>query len=253
MNKLTAFILLCMLGVQPAYSYSDLGHKMVAAIAWKNLTPYARQNISRILKPGEKRFVNASVWADHIKSDNRFNYLKPMHYVNLPRDATQYNKSRDCKKGKCVVEAIHTFSQVLKSGKKKDKLLALRMLIHLVGDIHQPMHAGLKQDRGGNWYEVVYQGKTTNLHKLWDTHLIKRLDTDWQEASQKLNIEGLIVDVASPEIWAQESHHLAVNFTYQAKENVEVSEAYLEEADELAKKQILVAGWRLAMWLNRLW
>ncbi len=237
----------------PVHAFSDLGHKMVAAIAWQQLTPFAKQKVQRILGQGEKTFVNASTWADHIKGNESFNYLKPMHYVNLPKDALRYDRKRDCRKDKCVVQAIKTFSQVLTSQQEKNKKLALRMVIHLLGDIHQPLHAGLRKDRGGNWYEVNYEGKDLSLHKFWDHQLIKRMQLDWQQAAKQLTIANLKVDLAGPNIWAEESHKIAVDMVYNVPENGKISDAYLLEADKIIKKRVLQAGWRLAMWLNKLW
>lgn len=235
------------------WSYGDLGHQSVAAVAWQHLTPFAKQNVERILGLGEERFIKASVWADHIKRDDRFDYLKPMHYVNLPKDAKRYVKKRDCKKGKCVVEAINSFSQVAKNGDRKKKLLALRMLIHLIADIHQPLHAGLREDRGGNWYEIKYQDKSVSLHKLWDHQLVKRIGEDYETVSQQILSKLKPVAVGSPEIWAEESHGITMQSVYQAEENKEVTEAYLALADSITERQLEKAGWRLAMWLNKLW
>lgn len=234
------------------WSYGDLGHKSVAAVAWQHMTPYAKQNIGRILGMGQDKFIKASVWADHIKRDERFNYLKPMHYVNMPKDEKRYVKSRDCKKDRCVVEAIHTFSKVARTGSDSEKRLAVRMLIHLIADIHQPLHAGLKEDRGGNWYEIQYEDKTVSLHKLWDHQLVKRLGENWESVSLKVLEDKKPVTVGSPAIWAEESHWIAVESLYKAKENKEVTEAYLAMADTITQRQLAKAGWRLAMWLNKL-
>jgi hypothetical protein len=251
-NVFLAFVLSLSICI-PVHAFGDLGHKMVAAIAWQQLTPYAKQNIQRILGPGEKTFVNASTWADHIKGNESFNYLKPMHYVNMPKDASRYDRKRDCRKDRCVVQAIDMFSQVLTSGKEKNKKLALRMVIHLLGDIHQPLHAGLRIDRGGNWYEVNYEGKDISLHKLWDHQLVKRLKLDWQQAAKQLTLGNLQVELADPKTWAEESHQITINTVYNVGENAKVNDAYLKVADEIVKNRIIKAGWRLGMWLNKMW
>lgn len=245
--------LLALLASQWAFSYGDTGHKSVAAMAWQHLTPFAKQNVERILGSGKDKFINASVWADHIKSDERFNYLKPMHYVNLPKAASQYNRARDCKKDKCIVEAIKTFSRVAKTGSRKEQRLALRMIIHLIGDIHQPLHAGLKEDRGGNWYEVKYEDSTVSLHKLWDHQLVERIGEDWQSITETLLQNSIEVPVYNPKTWAEESHQIAVGVVYQAKENRKVRDEYLEKAEAISKQQLGRAAWRLAWWLNKLW
>ncbi len=238
---------------QCVWAFGDLGHKMVAKAAWQQLTPYAKQNVERILGVGEKAFVEASVWADEIKSNEDFNYLKPLHYVNMPKAAKRYDAKRDCKKDRCVVAAIHEFSDYAKRGSEKEKVLALRMLIHLIADVHQPLHAGLYEDRGGNWYEVKYQGQSLSLHKLWDHQMVERFDANLDSGARKLVLNQAPVSLNTPKAWAEESHAITVDFVYQAKENYPLSDVYLEQADIIMAKQLSRGAWRLAMWLNQLW
>ena len=252
MIKISLTFFLTLVTLAPAHGFGDLGHKMVAAIAWQRLTPSAKQNVQRILGAGKKSFVNASVWADHIKGNRHFNYLKPMHYVNMPKDARLYERRRDCRKDQCVVQAIETFSQRLASRQAQNKKLALRMVIHLLADIHQPLHAGLRADRGGNLYQVRYQGKPLSLHKLWDHHLVKRLNLGWRE-SHRLMRHTPKFELATPAVWAQESHQITVHSVYRVKENGVVSGEYLSLADEIVRRRIQQGGWRLAMWLNKIW
>lgn len=251
MNKILFIILLAT--SQMSLAFSDLGHKMIAASAWQQLTPYAKQNIERLLGVGKTNFIKASVWADHIKSNEDFNYLKPLHYVNMPKSAKSYVKNRDCKKNKCVVEAIKDFSLIAKNGSDKEKTLALRMLIHLIADVHQPLHAGLFEDRGGNWYEIRYKNKNMTLHKFWDNHLVKRFDKKVDTGAQKILANKIQVNVSNPVKWAEESHHITVSSVYKAKENKVLSNDYLNMADRIMEKQLSRASWRLAMWLNTLW
>lgn len=249
-----SLLFVCLLvSSQWSLGFSDLGHKMVAAAAWEQLTPFARQSVERILGSGEKRFIEASTWADRIKSNEDFNYLKPLHYVNMPKNAQTYVRSRDCKNDRCVVEAIKSFSRIVKTGSDKEKTLALRMLIHLIADVHQPLHAGLYEDRGGNWYEIKYQGKSLSLHKFWDNHLVKRFDKQVTSGAQKILANQISVSAGSPAKWAEESHAIAVSSVYLVRENQALSEEYLAMADSLLEKQLSRAAWRLAMHLNTLW
>ncbi len=252
MFKIISFTFLCCVS-SLSLSFSDVGHKAIAAVAWSKLTPFAKQNVERILGAGQDKFIKASVWADRIKSDERFNYLKPLHYVNMPKDVFVYDKKRDCRKNKCIVEAISTFSKAIKSHKQKQELLALRLLIHLIADIHQPLHAGLYSDRGGNWYEVSFNEKSLSLHKFWDTHLLRTLAKDWQGVASILQESSMSVNLLGPKQWSEESHELSMRHVYKVKENSAMSQAYVEQAQELIKKQMYQAGWRLAMWLNKLW
>jgi len=176
-----------------------------------------------------------------------------LHYVNMPKNAQTYVRSRDCKNDRCVVEAIKSFSRIVKTGSDKEKTLALRMLIHLIADVHQPLHAGLYEDRGGNWYEIKYQGKSLSLHKFWDNHLVKRFDKQVASGAQKILANQISVSAGSPVKWAEESHAIAVNSVYLVRENQALSEEYLTMADSLLEKQLSRAAWRLAMHLNTLW
>ena len=101
--------------------------------------------------------------------------MNPYDYVNLPRDANTYDQQRDCKLRNCIIEAIAWYVQVLKSpdAPRNEKRIALRFVAHLVGDIHQPLHAGFAEDRGGNSVEVRFNGRKENLHSLWDTALVQ--------------------------------------------------------------------------------
>lgn len=250
--KKIAFVSLLIFS-QWAGAFSDLGHKMVAAAAWQQLTPFAKQSVERLLGVGEEHFIKASVWADHIKSNEDFNYLKPLHYVNMPKSASNYVKSRDCQKNKCVVEAIKDFSRIAKTGSEKERTLALRMLIHLIADVHQPLHAGLYEDRGGNWYEIKYQGKSVSLHRFWDNQLVKRFDKGVRSGAQKIQANQTNISGANPVAWAEESHAITVKSVYLAAENQPLSEEYLVMADSIMQQQLNRASQRLAMWLNTLW
>jgi len=248
------FLFVCLLVCsQWTLGFSDLGHKMVAAAAWEQLTPFAKQSVERVLGMGKEHFIEASTWADRIKSNEDFNYLKPLHYVNMPKDALSYVKSRDCKNDKCVVQAIKKFSDIARTGSDKEKTLALRMLIHLIADVHQPLHAGLYEDRGGNWYEIKYQGKSVTLHKFWDNHLVKRFDKQVASGAQKILENQITVNTSNPARWAEESHEISVNSVYLVPENHVPSDEYLSMADEIMEKQLSRAAWRLAMHLNTLW
>ena len=97
------------------------------------------------------------------------------HFINFPKGANTYNQQRDCKLRNCVIEAIAWYTQVLKSpgAPRNEKRIALRFVTHLVGDRHQPLHAGFAVDRGDNSVEVRFNGRKENLHSLWDTALVE--------------------------------------------------------------------------------
>jgi len=249
-----AFLLVISLGLcQGAWAFSDLGHKLVASAAWEQLTPKAKQHIEAILGQGKSKFVKASIWADHIKGNSDFDHLKPLHYVNLPKDQRVYNQQRDCPENKCVVEAINDYTKKVKTGSDSEKLLAIRMLIHLLGDIHQPLHAGLFEDRGGNGYKIKYKNKSLSMHKFWDNHAVKRFEKGLTTGTKRILAMDKKLVLGTPEKWAEESHGIVLDFVYQAKKKEELSESYLLQTDVIMENQLNKGSWRLAQWLNGLW
>ena len=103
--------------------------------------------------------------------------MNPLHYVDVPRGAAKYDRERDCPQRNCIVEAVTWYVNVLKSNDSPlaEKQLALDYLVHLVGDLHLPLHVGFLDDVGGTKTKVTFRGKTQTLHELWDTGM---LDTE---------------------------------------------------------------------------
>lgn len=160
----------------PALAWGSQGHQIVAALAQSQLTPAARKEVDRLLalEPGET-LESISTWAD----EHRNPATAAWHYINFPRDSCIYDASRDCPDGKCVVAAIEKQTEILASNAPDEKrLLALKYVVHLVADVHQPLHAGYMDDRGGNNYQLQAFMRGSNLHAVWDTGLIKSLNLD---------------------------------------------------------------------------
>ena len=153
----------------PALAWGKAGHRVVATLATSLLTPEARSQFADLLGPNVT-LAAISTWADEIRS-SRPN-TGPWHYVNLPRDATAYDATRDCARG-CVISAIEQSLRLLHDT-SKDRAVreeALRWVVHFVADLHQPLHV-LADDRGGNDVLVQFMGRQTNLHRLWDGDVI---------------------------------------------------------------------------------
>ena len=152
----------------PAYPWGSKGHEIVAAIAETHLTDAARKRIKELLPQGTT-LAEASTWPD--KAGRQIPDMDPYHFINFKEDANDYNQERDCKLRNCIIEAIAWYTQVLQSpdAPRNEKRTALRFIAHLVGDIHQPLHAGFAEDRGGNSVEIRFNGRKENLHSLWDT------------------------------------------------------------------------------------
>lgn len=167
----------------PAWAWGRTGHRLIARLADAQLTPQARAAL-QILLAGEAEPSLAGIanWADELRdSDPGLGRRSTSwHYVNLADDGCQYEPTRDCRNGNCLVEAIRTQTAILSDPRKprEQRLQALKFVVHFVGDAHQPLHSGYARDRGGNDVQVNFNGKGTNLHSLWDRQLLASTGRD---------------------------------------------------------------------------
>jgi hypothetical protein len=147
----------------------------VATLAATILTTEARTQVASLLDPGTTT-ADISTWADEVRP-TRPN-TGPWPYVNIPRGAAGYNAKRDCARG-CVVSAIEQSIRLLQDPSKGRAVRqeALKWLVHFVADLHQPLHA-IADHRGGNDVPGQFNGRQTNLHRLWDVDLIERAAPD---------------------------------------------------------------------------
>lgn len=168
----------------PALAWGAQGHQVVAKLAQSQLSAPARREVDRLLalEPGET-LASISTWADERRNPT----TAAWHYLNFPRDSCTYDKERDCPDGQCVVGAIEKQTAVLRSKAPDERrLAALKYLVHMVADVHQPLHGGYRDDKGGNTYQVHAFGRGSNLHALWDSGLIKSLDEDVDTLTARL-------------------------------------------------------------------
>jgi hypothetical protein len=224
----------------PSFSWDDYGHRLVARVAYSKLAPHARAVVDQLLG-GVEAFVHASVWADQIKSKRP--ETRPWHYVNIPLQAGGYDQDRDCLKANCIVSRLEYFIGVLKADESQDhKREALRFVIHLVADIHQPLHCANNNDRGGNDVAVVWGNRKTNLHEVWDHYVLVNTLNQVGEVTAG----GGVVD------WCNESHAIAQRTVYPGlpSEGSLVSDDYLRNAKIAATDQLAKAAARLAAVLD---
>lgn len=173
MNPLMPFLSAAILALilawaGPAGAWGNEGHQIVALIADRHLTPVAKRKVQQLLalEPGAT-LASISTWAD----EHRSPATAAWHYVNLPKGNCRYDPARDCPDGRCVVAAIERQVAIYRSNANpEEQLKALKYIVHLVADVHQPLHAGYADDKGGNTYQLQAFGRGTNLHALWDTH-----------------------------------------------------------------------------------
>jgi hypothetical protein len=150
--------------IPSAFSWGRIGHRVAARMAEERLTPAASAAIHDLLGP-EVSLADISTWAD----EHRNPRSGAWHYVDVPITESRYNP-RFCPANGCVVSKINDFRQVLQDPKagKTEKLQALKFLIHLIEDLHQPLHVGDTGSRGGNSIQVRFYNRGSNLHRVWD-------------------------------------------------------------------------------------
>jgi hypothetical protein len=157
----------------PVRAWGPRGHRVIAKFAERHLNPAAKEAIAGLLEPGES-LADASTWADEHRRE--LPKTAPWHYVDVPLDSPRYDDrfaGDEPRKG-FIVPKIREFKAIVadRSRPVEERRQALRFLIHLVEDLHQPLHVGDNHDRGGNDTQVQFFGRGSNLHSVWDSHLI---------------------------------------------------------------------------------
>lgn len=264
------FVFLLFLSVfnSTGYTWNAAGHKLLAQIAYDNLSPQAKKMCSQILQVKEQAlpfyFVKLSTWMDEIRRRN-VHQFDSLHYVDLPfsKDRTKLPKVRP----RNALWAIHQAILNLSSPKTSNaiKALNLKILIHVVGDLHQPLHAATKVSRrlpkgdlGGNLYLFSRGSLGKNLHQYWDSgagFLKKRnlLETKVQALIlEKLYPCKLAIEQKKPEQWAQSAHFIAVNQAYSIRTHQKPSIRYQYMVQHTVQQQLAFAGCRLAYVLNNI-
>jgi hypothetical protein len=256
MRKGALAAILC--GTIPALGWGPEGHSLIARIAEAQLTPAVHAKVVEILGPNVSMASVAS-WPDEIRRLRP--ETGPWHYIDIPIDQGRLDLTRDCPKGDCVIKKIEDFEVVLHDPNTPavQRREALMFLIHFVGDMHQPLHDSDNKDKGGNDVHVVYKGRPTNLHSLWDSGLLGSMgkedelfplyERDSAQHAKKW-AKGSVED------WSEQSHKLAVKVTYGKLPKtdkgapVTITAEYEAKADPLIRMQIEKAGARLARVLN---
>ena len=196
-------------------AWGMLGHRVVGQIADSYLTKKTKKEIAAIL--GNESVAMSSNWADFIKSDPAYNYLSNWHYINFKSGLSQ-QQFNDFLAADTATDAYTKINFITTALKNKNleadkKILYLRMLIHLVGDIHQPMHAGRLEDRGGNNIRVLWFRDTVNLHQVWDDRLINFQQLSYTEYATAINHttkdELNLLQSEPLETWLYQSYQLA--------------------------------------------
>lgn len=230
------------------------GHRVVGEIAQTHLKSSTKRKLNKLLNGQTLAYI--STFADEIKSDDRYKKFTTWHYINMPLDEN-YNPENRNPDGD-LVSAIEFCSAIIsdKNSSDSDKIFYLKLLVHFIGDLHQPMHIGLVEDKGGNDIKLKWFGKDTNLHRVWDSEMIESYKMSYTELaantkdlskSEIKNIQqGTLID------WVNDIHK-STRIVYNSMtegENLSYRYSYLHF--DLLEQQLQYAGIRLAKVLNDL-
>lgn len=234
--------------------WGQTGHRVVGEIAYSHLTKKAKRNINKLLT-GEGLAV-ISTYADEIKSDKAFRKYGTWHYVNF-KDGETYDSSTKNPKGD-LIQGIKKCQEVISNpnASKEDKVFYVKLLVHLLGDLHQPLHIGRAEDRGGNSIKVKWFRGNTNLHSVWDSKMIDSYGMTYTELTSNLNKfsknkkkaiqQGTVLD------WVNETRFLTMKVYESAKVDENLSYRYMYDNFATVKSQLQKGGLRLAKVLNEL-
>lgn len=257
-----------LLPVNFALAWGVAGHEAIGIIAEQNLSPQTKAKVSALLEKGED-LAKASLYPDEVKHTSGWGHTRPYHYVSIPDGDTYFNALEDLsEKDKSYGDIGRALAQsevILRDPKASTqaKRYALRFIVHFAGDIHQPLHAGIAEDKGGNLVEMIWQNKKTNLHAVWDFSIIDMfIDPNFigGEKTTPLRGEDYVKRLRKPSqkeiaewqksffmTWIDESQaHRTV--TYEKVNGT--NKAYYTKNIDLVNERVLQAGVRLGAWLN---
>ena len=285
---------LALLAGQPAWAWGDEGHEIVATIAYARLTKATRAKVDAMIAADKDTltapdFASRATWADRWRDADRnttrvqYEATRKWHFVDIEIDGGTLDAACNhhpplpqgvaASKGPpedCVVDKIEQFRAELGTAATPpaEKLLALKFLVHFVGDLHQPLHASDRHDGGGNEVPVLYGGlkAADNLHAYWDRQLVRRLDRDPAAAALALNKSVTTTQArawrkGTPADWALESSALARTVAYDfsgeskapdehGQPTLKLDAVYDQRALPVVREQLARAGVRLAKLLN---
>ncbi|HYO22444.1 MAG TPA: S1/P1 nuclease [Flavisolibacter sp.] len=255
-----AVLFICLIAL-PVHSlaWGVLGHRIVGEIADSYLTAKARAEIRKIL--GNESIAISSNWADFIKSDTAYRYLNPWHYVNLDKGLSE-EQLHQLLHADTATDVYTKMKFLVAELKQKNlamdkKKMYLRLLIHFVGDVHQPMHTARREDQGGNRIKVSWFNTPTNLHAVWDESLVNFQQLSYTEYTKAINFTTASQrrrwQKQPMSDWVTESYKIAETLYPEIKEdNQKLSYDYNFRHIQTVNDQLLKGGVRLAGLLNEI-
>ncbi len=250
MKKIVFVALLSILS-NSIFAWGQTGHRVVGEIAWKHQNNKAQKNVQRVL--GTESLAMCANYMDFIKSEPQYDSLSPWHYCTI-KAGEKYNGAP--KEGDVIMAIDHYINEIETGNFSVDEAFALKCLVHLVGDIHQPLHCGNGTDRGGNDVKVDYMWQKSNLHRVWDSGMIDNQQLSYTEYTEWIDIapkdqvakwqNSTVMD------WVAESQQLHPQ-VYDIPENGRLSYGYTHDNIATVNQRLLQAGIRLAGILNKIY
>ena len=242
-----------------ASAWGANGHRIVGEIASHHLTVNAKRAVAKIL--GTESIAMASNYADFIKSDSIYGYVSPWHYVNMPESLTKPQIFNFLEKD-TIVDAYTQINFIVKQLKTVNldadkKVFYLKLLIHIIGDIHQPMHTGRASDQGGNKIRVFWFNESSNLHKVWDDQLITFQQLSYTEYVTAIDHTTLMQlkgwQKFSLKDWLYDSYQEAEKIYALTKPEAHLNYQYNYIFVKTLNTQLLKGGIHLANLLNSIY
>jgi len=251
---LAAGWLLC--SAQATLAWGPEGHRVIGAIALDGIDGHTFSALAEILGTHDReQMVEWCNWPDDYRATEEGRWSGPQHYINMVPGASEYERERDCPDGMCVTEAIGHYAGELGNAELDavQRRQAFGRVCHFVGDLHQPLHAGFGDDRGGNEFAIIYQGEPSDLHTLWDHLLIEERTGSWFElyflARQRpAPVAGGTWRAADTVRWTNESHAFAAREAYP--QGSSISDEFADRTWSRALDQLSLGGARLAKTLE---
>ena len=238
------------------FAWGQKGHDVTAYIAEQHLTEATVEAVGRVLDGMSP--VYWANWLDNASHTPEYAYSKTWHYKNVDADKT-YLTQPQAPDGD-VVTAVRYNIGVLSDPAKshEEQALAMKMLVHLVGDMHQPMHMGHATDLGGNRVKVRYFGRDTNLHSIWDSNLLESAHrwsyTEWQQQIDRMDdAEGIVAVGGNLDDWARRTQEVAARVYDETPDGSSLSYNQVARWAPVIEEQLVLGGRRLAHILNSIY
>ncbi|PBQ32462.1 hypothetical protein CNR22_12000 [Sphingobacteriaceae bacterium] len=247
MNRRIPILLLTLCLVSNAFAWGPRAHKIVTQIATRYLEPAVADSVEKYLQGIS--LEKAGYWMDEVVMNSSYDFMKPWHFVAIENDKTYVRTKQP--------DIINVLENLIKTLKKrtstKETFLSLKLLTHLVADIHQPLHCGFVKDKGGSNIKLRFFYKTTDLHEVWDSEVLEYKAITAEDCLRlasnftKRDITNYQrIDVMA---WMEESRAL-LSYAYDFQGN-KLGDEYLEKITPIIKMQLVKSGLRLASVLNQ--